>query len=146
MSSLEDMVFIESGPSMQLISSSSVDSLQGTKTPVLNDFSFSPPPATTPSLSCNPCRLAFRPKSGYAPYPPVPESSLEHCCHGSCRRNDIPENKNGTRKPYAQMDFPPPPFNTASTSWVATNINGVPRKMTPPSYNVSCQSGFSSQD
>ena len=135
MGSSDDLVFIDSGPSMQLISSSSVESLQGIKPEILNDFPSSPPPAAGPSLGCNPCRLAFQPKPEYAPYPPVPESSLNlhHCCHGSCRRKDGLEN----------MDFPQLPIRSGSTSWVTTGINGklsnTSGSLPPSSYSVSCE-------
>lgn len=133
----DDMVFVESGPSMQLISSPSMESADGSNSTkdIQHTYTPSSPSVLSPSLGCNPCRLAFRSKS-----------DLQHCCHGSCQRHDQPAKRNETiMRPPMFMDFPPPPipiYTGSPTSWqppgARTNSKRTSNMNLPPSpsYHV----------
>lgn len=123
----EDLVFVENVPSMQLISGPSVEITDGPKNTQSEELPYSHLPATPsasgPSLGCNPCGLAFRSKPDHVSYPPVPKKSgdLQHCCHGSCQRDDNTPNKMGAMKPNEVPNIPPPPMPPvypASASWM----------------------------
>lgn len=139
---------------MQLISSPSMESLDGTNNFGFKEFSPhsytpTPPPVTTPSRGCNPCGLAFRSKLGFAPYPPIPGSSadLEHCCHGSCRRegkDNMPDKTFQLPPPPTLINLPPPPppppFDGPMPRWTTPVIRQKPKTKKshlPHIYDVS---------
>lgn len=132
----DDMVFVETGPSMQLMSSPSDDSGDTRPTSSLKGFphAYSPasPTITGPSLGCNPCGLAFRPKSGFAPYPSIPKNStdLNHCCHGGCgQKDELAKIDESYRLPPQIINIPPPPVENGSTSpWFTPNSRAKVKK------------------
>lgn len=138
----DDMVFVDSGPSMQVIPSSLAESLDGTNTSDAKEFPHTHSPAS-PTVPGVPLRgLAFRSKPGFSPYPPIPRNftDLQHCCHGSCQQRDtgiVDE----PFKLHPPIDPPPPPVYNGSTSgWLTPGARAKHRK-TPPSppspYHVS---------
>ena len=140
----EDLVFIENVPSMQVISGPSVETTDGPKSSKPEELPHThlpaTPPATGPPLRCNPCGLAFRPKSDHVSYPPVPKRSedLHHCCHGSCQQDDNAAKRAGSMRPNEVSKVPPPPVYTGSTSWMPP---GPRRQMKPnPVYLPSSSS------
>jgi hypothetical protein len=144
----DDMVFVESGPSMQLISSSSIESSNASS---LKDFSHTYPPAspniTAPLLGCNPRGIAIRSKPGSGPYPPVPRNSVDsyHCCHGSCQRDDkLGLVDDSFEMPPNNLELPPPPAcNGSSFGWLKPGAHTKLKKSTriapseSPSFQVS---------
>ncbi|OAG04002.1 uncharacterized protein CC84DRAFT_1177917 [Paraphaeosphaeria sporulosa] len=145
----EDMVFIENGPSMQLVPSSSLESLDGTNASRHKEFphTYSPAPPTVaaPSLGCNPCGLAIRSKPGFASYPPVPVKSpgLQHCCHGNCQQNEVlAKVEDSFEMPPGLLNLPPPPvYNGSTSAWLTPGARTKSKKAAraPRSPSPTCK-------
>ncbi|KAL5446365.1 hypothetical protein PMIN07_009888 [Paraphaeosphaeria minitans] len=142
----EDMVFIENGPSMQLVPSSSLESLDGTNASINHEkfpHTYSPasPTVAAPSLGCNPCGLALRSKSGFAPHPPISAKSagLQHCCHGSCQQNEeLAKMEDSFMMPPGHLNLPPTSvYNGATSGWLTPGARTKPKKAvkTPRSHS-----------
>lgn len=127
----EDMVFVESGPSMQLVPSSPESSNETNASSQEFPHTYSPASANvaTLSLGCNSCGLAIRSKPEFATYLPVSTKSpvLQHCCHcGSCQQQDMLAKVEDS---YGLLNLPPPPVCNVSTSgWLAPGARGKPKK------------------
>jgi hypothetical protein len=134
---------------MQLVSSFSVESLDGTKASSLKDSShaYSPasPNVTATSLERNPYGIAFRPKPGFEPCPPAPRNSvdLHHCCHGSCQRDDKLRMVDDSFEtpPNNHMPPPPPVYNGSTSGWLTPGARAKLKKSArtspSPSFQVS---------
>jgi len=112
----DDIVLVEGEPSMRLISPPSVESLPTTMSETsstLRDAArcgASTPLYQTTPYGCNPCGLAFRPKSTVPPFPNIPNSTpnMQHCCHGSFHRNSQHTWPSLDESPV-KGEIPPPP-------------------------------------
>lgn len=146
----EDMVFIENGPSMQLVPSSSLESLDGANAPGRKIFShtYSPasPTISAPSLGCKPCGLTHRPKHEFACYPPIhtaPEP--QDCFFGSCPQNDaLAKVEDSFKMPPGLLNLPPPPiYNGPASGWSATGARVKSKKSARPPPSPPLHVSFS---
>ncbi|KAF1980136.1 hypothetical protein BU23DRAFT_594464, partial [Bimuria novae-zelandiae CBS 107.79] len=149
----DDLVFVESGPSMQVIPSSSVGSPGATNNSNTKEFqhTYPPSPVMVPYRDCKPCELVFGSKTEYTPYSPIAGSSgnLERCCHGNCQRHDKAATARETIRSPPVFELPPPPtYVGPPSSYVPppgvrtknTKTSFHPPSPPPLSYNppISC--------
>lgn len=128
----EDMVFIENGPSMQLVPSSSLESLDGTNASggKLFPHTYSPASPTIPPPPLG-CGLTIRAKPDFASYPPVPTTSgHQNCCFGGCQHNDaLTKVENSFKMPPGLLNLPPPPvYSGSSSGWSTTGARTKSKK------------------